>query len=286
MCTIISIINNKGGVGKTTSAGFLSQILSYLGKKVLVIDLDQQSNLSMLFQNYIEDSPEILSGMTNSASFNISELFRYRYRNKEDVQNIIQHTYIPNLDIIPSSKRHKQTPTVITSNETGNNNIILKRAISTIKEDYDYILIDNAPANDILTVNSLFCSDIVIVPVRLEGFSYKGLKETIDTIFYIKEEHDIDSLKFGGTFITQAETNTNIYKALHSTYEEQLDSKFFKTPIRKDTKVCEVETKYFPILEYCPNTNAVYDYCCLILEMNILDTYSTNMLRNSIGLTA
>ncbi len=284
MCTIISIINNKGGVGKTTSTGFLAQILSYLGKKVLVIDLDQQSNLSMLFQNYIEDSPDVLSGMISTELPNISELFRYRYRTKEDVEKTVRHTCIPNLDIIPSSKRHKQTPTIITSNETGNNNIILKRALATIKNNYDYILIDNAPANDILTVNSLFCSDIVVVPVCLEGFSYKGLKEIIDTIFYIKEEHDIENLKFGGAFITKAETNTNIFKSLYASYEEQLKSKFFKTPIRKDIKVGEVETNYLPILEYCPNTNAVYDYCCLILEMNILDTTAETMLKKTIGM--
>jgi chromosome partitioning protein parA len=190
---------------------------------------------------------------------------------------------VPNLDIIPSSKRHKNTQLNIAKNETGNNNVILKRALSLIRDSYDFILIDNAPANDILTVNSLFISDLVIVPVRLEGFSYKGLRETIDTLLYIKNEHDIESIKFGGAFITQAEINTNIYKALKSNYTDELGGRFYETPIRKDIHISELETNFTPLLEYCPNTNAVFDYSNLILELGILDDKTSAMLRRSIG---
>ncbi len=283
MCKIISIINNKGGVGKTTSTGIISQLLAYLGKHVLAVDLDQQSNLSMMLGQYDEDSPDIIEGITIPERPNIAELFKYRYRDITNVSKLIRQTSIPNLDIIPSSKRHKNTQLNIAKNETGNNNVILKRALSLIRDDYDYILIDNAPANDILTVNSLFISDLVIVPVRLEGFSYKGLRETIDTILYIKNEHDIETIKFGGAFITQAETNTNIYKALRSSYNNELDGRFYSTPIRKDIHISELETNFIPLLEYCPNTNAVFDYSNLILELGILDSESADILRSSIG---
>lgn len=283
MCTVISIINNKGGVGKTTSTGILSELLSYLGKKVLAIDLDQQSNLSMMLGCYTEDSEEVISGIAPAPAQNISEIFKYRYKSKDAVLQTIYQTAIPNLNIIPSSKRHKNTQLNIEINKTGNNNIILKKALSSIKEDYDYIVIDNAPANDILTVNSMFASDVVYVPVRVEGFSYKGLKETIDTILYIKEEHDLESIQFGGTFITQAETNTNIYKDLKENYSTELGAKFFATPIRKDIKISEIETNFRPILEYCPDTNAVFDYAKLLLEFDILDAASASRLENSIG---
>lgn len=283
MCQIISIINNKGGVGKTTSTSIISQLLAYLGKRVLAIDLDQQSNLSMMLGQYDEDNPEIINGIENPTTPNIAELFRYRYRDIESISGLIRKTGIPNLDIIPSSKRHKQSQLNIAKNETGNNNIILKRAVSLIRDQYDYILIDNAPANDILTVNSMFISDLVIVPVRLEGFSYKGLRETIDTILYIKDEHDIDTIKFGGAFITQAETNTNIYKALRSNYIDELGARFYNTPIRKDIHISELETNFMPILTYCPNTNAVFDYSQLILELGILDSNGADILKNSIG---
>lgn len=282
MCKIISIINNKGGVGKTTSTGIISELLSYLNQRVLMVDLDQQSNLSMLFETYSEDSADILNGLSPAPTPNITELFKYRYRDSEHVKSTIRHTAIPNLDIIPSSKRHKHTPNDIIK-DPGNNNIILKRALNTIRDYYDFILIDNAPANDILTVNSMFVSDMVIVPVRTEGFSYKGLKETIDTILYIKEEHDINTIEFAGAFITQAEINTNSYKGIRENYLKELGSKFLNTPIRKDIKISEIETNFNSILQYAPDTNVVFDYSHLILELGILNEHAANLLAKSIG---
>lgn len=283
MCTIISIINNKGGVGKTTSAAIISELLAYLGKKVLVVDLDQQSNLSMMLGQYQEDSDAVINGIVAPDSPNIAELFRYRFRTSPEVEGLVCPTAIPGLDMIPSSRRHKNTQLHITSNQTGNNNIILKKALDCIRGAYDYILLDNAPANDILTVNSMFASDLVIVPVRVEGFSYKGLQETLETILYIKEEHGIDSLQFKGAFITQAETNTNIFRGIRENYKSELGARFLNTAIRKDIKICEIETNYIPILQYCADTNAVFDYSRLILELGILDDASQQILAASIN---
>lgn len=283
MCMVISVINNKGGVGKTTSAGIIAQLLAYLRQKTLVIDLDQQSNLSMMLGCYVQDSNDVINGITQPSTNNIAELFKYRLKTPDEVRALIRHTGIENLDVLPSSKRHSNTQLNITSNQTGNNNIILRRAINCIREDYDFILIDNAPANDVLTVNSMFASDCVLVPVRVEGFSYKGLMETIDTIAYIKEEHAIDSLSLKGVFITQAETNTNIFKDLRENYCKELSDYFLNTVIRKDIKISEIETVFQPVLSYCPNTNAVFDYANLILELNILDDATAQLLREAIG---
>lgn len=283
MAKVISVTNNKGGVGKTTTSEVLGELLAFLGKRVLVIDLDEQSNLSMLLNRYEEDSSEVINGYEKPEHENIAELFKMRYRKREDVLKLILETNIPNLHIIPSSKRHKNSQRNINANETGNNNIILKKALAAIKDDYDFIIIDNAPASNILTVNSMFASDYVITPVRVEGFSYKGLKETLDTIIYIKEEHDIEDLDFLGVFITQAELNTNIYKDLRETYEKELGSKFLRTPIRKDKNISETETEFKPILEHSPNTNAVFDYARLLLELNILDNDAAQMLKCAIG---
>ena len=281
---IISFINNKGGVGKTTSTGVIAELLSYLGAKVLCIDLDQQSNLSLMLNCYAEDTPDIINGIEKPTELNIADLFKYRYRTAEEVNALIRHTPVANLDMIPSSKRHKHTQLNITSNETGNNNIILKKALSTIKDNYDFILIDNAPASDILTVNSMFASDFIITPVRVEAFSYKGLKETLDSIAYIKDEHDLENCNFLGAFITQAELNTNIYKDLNKSYQTELGAKFLKTPIRKDIKISEVETVFQPLLKYCSTANAIFDYGNLILELDILDSKQKQLLKASMGL--
>ena len=283
MAKVISVINNKGGVGKTTTTAILSELLAFLGKKVLAVDLDQQSNLSMLLGGYMEDSEAVINGIQPPVDENIAELFKYRYRSAEDVTKLVKHTKIKGLDIIPSSKRHKNTQFYINTNETGNNNIILKKALATVKDTYDFILLDNAPASDILTVNSMFASDYVITPVRVEGFSYKGLRETLDSINYIKEEHDIENLNFLGVFITQAEVNTNIYKDINENYKRSLGAKYLQTPIRKDKNIAEIETEFEPILEHSPNTNVVFDYCHLLLELEILDAEAERSLLCAIG---
>lgn len=281
--TVISIINNKGGVGKTTSSSIISQILAILGKRVLLVDLDPQSNLSMMVNTFVIDSDDVINGIEPPAEPNIHELFKYRLRTKEDIIKLIKPTSIPNLFIIPSSKRHKNTPLAIKTNETGNNNILLKKALQTIQDDFDFIIIDNAPANDILTVNSIFASSRILIPVRLERFSYEGLRETLNTLLYIKEEHDIQSIDFCGAFVTQAEVNTNLYKDLNDNYISELGEKFLQTPIRKDIHVGELETNFIPIFEYSPNTNAIYDYSKLIIASGILDKEYEKKLSAAIG---
>ena len=277
MCKVISMINNKGGVGKTISTSVLAEILANAGKNVLTIDLDEQSNLSMFFRCYKEDSPALLSGIKIPQEFNISELFRYPYITKEEIQPLIKPTGIRNVDIIPSSKRFKKAANEILQN-TGNNNIILKRAIRAIGDQYDFILIDNAPANNILTVNSMFASDYILVPVKTEGYSYKGLKETMASILYIKEEHDLENPQLLGVFATQVNPKTNAYKEYRSMCERDLQGRFFKTAIRLDTKISEVLQRFQPALSYCPKSNAIRDYISLVVEMNILDKKSQERL--------
>lgn len=281
----ISIINNKGGVGKTSSTAIFAELMAFLSLKVLCIDLDEQSNLSMLLKCYEEDSQRVIDGIEAPKKYNVSDLFKYRFREKEEVKQLIRKTAIENLYVIPSSKRHKNTLAYIAANETGNNNIILRKALAAVKEEFDFILIDNAPASNILTVNSIFASDYIITPVRAEGFSYKGLRETIETVAYIKEEHDIENVNFLGTYITQVETNTKIFKELRETYNEELGIKFLNTPIRKDIKVSEMETIFQSLLSYAPSTNAIFDYSHLLLELNILSKEKADMLRIAIGET-
>lgn len=282
MCTIISINNNKGGVGKTTTTEICAEILGFIGLKVLVVDLDPQGNASLRFKNYIEDTKNILIGAEIPPEKNIAELLKFRFSTKEEVQEVIKKTQIKNVDIIPSSKRHKNTVTEILKNN-GNNNVLLKRALDTIKDDYDIILIDNAPASDVLTVNSLFASDYVLTPVRMEEYSYRGLKETLDTILYIKQEHAITNANFLGVFITQAEVNTVVYKEYQNSYIKELGDKFLRTCIRKDIKVSELNSIFEPLLEYAPDTNAVFDYAHLVLEWDILDEEHKQLLEKCIG---
>lgn len=283
MAKTISIINHKGGVGKTTSTAILSELLAFLGKKVLLIDNDPQGNLSKMMKQHVDDSDAVANGLENSDFLTIHELYKYRTRQREEVQRLIHHTYIENIDIIPSTRRHSMTITYLLVNSAGNVNNILKKALDTVKGDYDFILIDNAPATDILTVNSFFATDEIVTPVRCEAFSYDGLKEILSRIVYIKEEHDIATVNFKGVFITQVEPGTNIYKDIREGYATELQEKFLDTPIRKTVTIQEIETDFKPILMYKPNNSAVFDYAELLLGLNVLCDADSNKLKAAIG---
>lgn len=281
MAITISLLNNKGGVAKTTSTAVFAELLAYLKYKVLVVDLDEQSNLSMYFHTYSEDSEDIISGLRQSECQNICELFKYRYRTKEEIKTLIKATYINGIDIIPSSKRHGRTVLELTLN-TGNNNIVLKRALKTIKDDYDFILIDNAPASNILTVNSMFASDYILTPVNVEQFSFKGLKETLSSILYIKEEHDLEDIKFLGAFITRADMQTIAFKNGKNMFETALGSRIFKTAIHRDTKINEANQTLCPLLSCKGDNNAVVDYAKLLIETKLLNKDKAEMLLQCI----
>lgn len=283
---VISVINNKGGVSKTTTVNILATLFAVVQKKVLIVDCDESGNLSMSYGHYTDDPISVLEGIENSPSPNIAELYRYRYRSAEDLKKVIYHTYNPMIDIIPSSKRHKHTPAHILQS-TGNNNVILKKALQAIQDDYDYILIDNAPADNILTVNSMFASDYILIPIRIENYSYKGLRETLNSLDYIIEEHDLDSLTFLGTFFTQVNPRTNIFQDMLNKCQSDfsdagLDGKFFKSYIRVDTKICEINACFRSILDY-PNSIALIDYAKLLLETDLLDDASAKILEEAIA---
>lgn len=279
MALTISIVNNKGGVGKTTSTACLGELLAYLGKRTLLIDMDPQGNLSMIYGGYYDDSQDIYSEPTHK---NIADLFRERYQSAEQMEQIIYPTSIDNLYLLPATHRHIHSPEILARKTTGNNFVVLKRALDKIKEQYDYILIDNAPANNIMTVNSLMASELVISPVRTEGFSYEGLANTIQTILEIKEEHCIDNLELRGVFFTQVNPRTSVFKSLKESYGSELQEKLL-TAIRSDIKIPECETNMTSFLECASTSNAILDYCHLLLDLQILDKATEAALRQGLN---
>lgn len=285
MAKVISIINNKGGVGKTTSTAFFGEILSLFGKRVLLVDTDESGNLSLLFNQFSTDSKNVLAGIEDADRKNISDIYKYHYRTKEDVEQCI-YNIRPNLDIIPASGRLSSIPDTLllqSRTATTNINIILKKALRTIEEDYDYIFIDSAPRNDILVVNSLIASDYILVPVRSEGFSLKGFKEVISKLSDLSEEYDM-SAQFLGVFQVAAETNTKIFKDLDAEYKKMLGDKNLPC-IRKDIKVNEfITVQHSSIIDYTSESNVLYDYCMLLRATGILDAQTEKFIKSAYGI--
>ena len=141
MCRTMSIVNNKGGVGKTTTTLVLAELLAYLNKKVLVIDLDGQSNTTLTLHSYVQESEASINGRVAPIQENIFEVFVDRIREKEKLSKLIYKTNINGVDIIPSSSRFKNIEKNL--EECYRSPFILAKAIKVIKDDYDYIIKDN-----------------------------------------------------------------------------------------------------------------------------------------------
>lgn len=272
MATTISFLNNKGGAGKTASTEIIAELLASLDNKVLVVDLDHQCNLSMIFRRYLK------------SNYTIRNIFLEKLKTYDEVKNCIQRTDIKGIEIIASCKEHNSTQRFLNSDHTSNNNIILKRALETVKKDYDYIIIDNAPANDTLIVNSMIASDYVFIPGKSEQLSYEGLKTTFNAILKVQEEFMLTSLKFGGAFLVATEPSTILHRNIVEQYENELGNKFLKSYIRKDIKVAEMETYFKPLMSFAPFSNALFDYGKLLLEMNILSSAQENLLKEALGI--
>lgn len=251
---VISFLNNKGGSGKTATTSVIGELLAALDYRVCLVDLDQQCNLSMLVKCFTENSP-----------VSVKTIFKDSLSSKEEVMNCIQETDNLNIDIIASDREQALVPKIL---ETKHNaTIILKKALDTIKDEYDFILIDNAPASDILTTNSLLASDYVLCPAKCEIFSYEGIKTTLKNIINVQEQYMASNLKFLGVFLTAYEANTRTYQRLKKLYQEEFGSKFLPC-IRKDIKICDMEYEYLPLLSYSSNANQ--DYARLLLALNII----------------
>ena len=281
MGVVISAINNKGGVAKTTSILLLAELMAYLGGKVLVVDLDGQSNASLALHSYVEETESSIMGRTAPKQENIFEVFVDRLKTKEEIYNVIYPTNISGISIIPSSKRFSQIERSLM--DCYKSPFVLSKVMRAIKDDFDFILIDNAPALDFFTANSIAASDYIITPVREDGFSRKGLKEILDAVNNIKDEHDLMNVKFLGTFLTQVDPRTNVVKERILDYQKTIPDLLFKTYIRRDTKIAQMESKFVPMLQHSLESNALVDYCHLLLEMNILDADKRTLLLQSIG---
>ncbi|MDD4088506.1 MAG: AAA family ATPase [Tissierellia bacterium] len=248
MAKVISISNQKGGVGKTTTTGAMAAGFKIKGYKVLCIDLDPQANLSFSSGAETEDCPtiyEVLKDETK-ASFSIQKMNSF--------------------DIISSSILLSGLDLEFT--HTGRE-YLLKEALSTIKDKYDFIFIDTPPALSILTVNAFTASDYIIIPMNADIFSLKGIAQLSETIKRVKRYCNPD-LKVEGIVLTKFNKRTILSREIKGTAEliaGQLGTKLFNTTIRASVAIMEAQTTQQEIFSYAPNNTAVQDYKDFVDEL-------------------
>ena len=205
MAEVITIANRKGGVGKTTTTLNLAYSLKELGKKVLVIDLDPQANLTRCFD----------VGNTENIK-NIGHLLMTEMEEESYLVEDYTKSY-DEIDIIPSSIYLSAVETQMRV-ETGSERI-LSEIVNQIKECYDYVLIDTSPSLNILTINALCASDSVLITADTQLFAIVGISELLKTIQKIKKRVNA-SLKIKGILLTMCDNRTNLSKLLTQQVEE------------------------------------------------------------------
>lgn len=235
----VSVINQKGGVGKSTTAEMLISALSLKGFKVLAIDLDAQGNLSYSLAANL-DSPTILEVLTEEIS----------------AKNAIKKA---RADVISSNKALAGADAFIA--DTGKE-YRLKEALEKIAKNYDFCIIDTPPALGILTINALTASDSVIIPAQADIYSLQGIENLEETIKAVKKYCN-PNLKIEGILLTRYNPRTILSREVSEMAEklaEKLETKLFKAKIRDAVAVKEAQISQESLFKYAPKSNVTKDY--------------------------
>lgn len=248
MAKVISVSNQKGGVGKTTTTGAVAAGFKLKGYRVLCVDLDPQSNLSFSSGAETEDCPtiyEILRGEAKT-SFSIQKM--------------------PSFDIVSSNILLSGIELEFT--QTGRE-YLLKEALNTVKDKYDYIFIDTPPALSILTVNAFTASDYIIIPMNADIFSLQGIAQLSETIDRVRKYCN-PNLKVEGIVLTKFNKRTILSREIKGTAEliaEKLNTSIFDSTIRSSVSIMEAQTNQQDIYNYSPKNAASQDYMDLVEEL-------------------
>jgi len=244
MSRVISISNHKGGVGKTTSAINIGAGLNKLGKKVLLIDLDPQANLSQ--------------------SLGLIDQERTIYGAIRGEYKLEPVPVVKGLDIIPSTLDLSGAEVEL-SGEAGRE-YILRELIDPIKASYDFILIDSPPSLGLLTINAFTASDEVFIPLQAQYLALQGLAKLMEVIDKIKKRLNKE-LRVGGVFITQYDNRKVLNRDVVATIQSHFKDQVFKTKIRDNIALAEAPAQGLDIFRYNPKSYGAEDYLSLCKEI-------------------
>ena len=249
MGRIISVANQKGGVGKTTTAINLSSCLAAKGQKVLAIDMDLQGNMS--------------SGLgidKDNVDYTVYDLLI----GEATIDQVLQKEAIENLDVIPANI--DLSGAEIELLDTENKEYILRDEVLKIRSNYDYVIIDCPPSLSMLTINSMTTADTVLVPIQCEYYALEGLSQLIKTIELVKERLN-ENLEMEGVVFTMYDARTNLSLQVVENVKDNLDQTIYKTIIPRNIRLAEAPSHGLPINLYDPRSTGAESYMLLADEV-------------------
>ena len=249
MGRIIAIANQKGGVGKTTTAIKLSASLASLGKKVLAIDMDPQGNMS---SGLGVDKNEVEKTVYDLIIGNIG------------IEECIYEEVIENLDVLPSNIDLSAAEIELIG--VDNKEYILRDEVNKVKEKYDFIIIDCPPALSMLTINAMTTSDSVLVPIQCEYYALEGLSQLIHTIELVQERLNPE-LEIEGVVFTMYDARTNLSLQVVENVKDNLNQNIYKTIIPRNVRLAEAPSYGMPINLYDPKSKGTESYLLLAEEV-------------------
>ena len=248
MTKIISITNQKGGVGKTTTAINLATSLAAIKKKILIIDADPQGNASTGIGITYDDREPSLYKLITLGDYD---------------EKSIKKTIVPGLDIIPSSS--DLVASEIELVDLSNREFVLKSIIKKI-ENYDFIIIDCPPALGLLTINAIVASHSIIIPLQCEFFALEGLTSLINTINLIKDNYN-DKIFIEGILLTMVDKRNSLSTLVENDVRSHLGEKVYKTTIPRNIRISEAPSHGKPVLIYDTGCVGSQAYIALAKEL-------------------
>lgn len=245
---IIAIVNQKGGVGKTTSSVNLGAALAKLGKRVLIADLDPQGHATV--------------GLGVDA-FALKETIRDSLVDlKKPISSIIVKTSTPNLDLAPAnillSTAEREIPIVAQT-------IALSRALERVQDHYDYVLIDCAPSLGLLTTNAFVASTEILIPVEPEYYALVGIQQVISSVKQVQDTGVQTAIR--GVLLTRYDSRKSLTRESEKTIANFFGDVVFKTRIRQNVKLAEAPSVGKTIFEYDAESNGAQDYLAVAREV-------------------